>query len=45
MANWSGNECTCPIIYTLSVVGGKWKWLILYKLSENGVYIIKSPLR
>ncbi len=37
MANWSINECNCSIIYTLSVVGGKWKWLILYKLSQNGV--------
>lgn len=37
MANWSREECDCSIIYTISVVGGKWKWLILYKLSENGV--------
>ncbi|MBU2699994.1 DNA-binding HxlR family transcriptional regulator [Sporomusaceae bacterium BoRhaA] len=37
MQKWSPNECKCPITYTLSVVGGKWKWLILYKLFENGV--------
>lgn len=37
MAKWSKEECNCAIIYTLSVVGGKWKWLIMYKLSENGV--------
>jgi DNA-binding HxlR family transcriptional regulator len=37
MPKWSPNECKCPITYTLSVVGGKWKWLILYKLFENGV--------
>jgi DNA-binding HxlR family transcriptional regulator len=37
MANWSSNECGCPIIYTLAIVGGKWKWLIVYRLSENGV--------
>ena len=37
MAIWSGSEGNCPIIYTLAVVGGKWKWLIIYRLSENGV--------
>ena len=37
MQKWSPDECQCPIAYTLSVVGGKWKWLILYKLSQNGV--------
>lgn len=36
MANWSEN-CNCPITYTLSIVGGKWKWLMLYKLSEHRV--------
>ncbi len=37
MTKWSKNECDCSIVYTLSIVGGKWKWLILYKLSESGV--------
>ncbi len=37
MANWSSKECNCPIIYTLAIVGGKWKWLIVYRLFENGV--------
>ncbi|HBS57983.1 MAG TPA: transcriptional regulator [Firmicutes bacterium] len=37
MAKWPVNECECPMIYTLSVLGGKWKWLILYKLSESEV--------
>lgn len=25
----------CPITYTLSIVGGKWKWLILFKLFQH----------
>lgn len=37
MHKWSPSECECPITYTLSVVGGKWKWLILYKLFQNKV--------
>jgi DNA-binding HxlR family transcriptional regulator len=37
MTTWPRTECSCPINYTLAVVGGKWKWLILYRLSENGV--------
>ena len=36
MATWS-LDSECPIIYTLAVVGGKWRWLIIYKLSENGI--------
>lgn len=28
-------ECRCPVAYTLAVVGGKWKWLILYRLWEK----------
>ena len=35
MAIWS-TDSECPIVYTLAVVGGKWRWLIIYKLSENG---------
>ncbi len=26
----------CPITYTLSIFEGKWKWLIIYILSEEG---------
>jgi DNA-binding HxlR family transcriptional regulator len=37
MQKWLPEECKCSITYTLSVVGGKWKWLILYKLFHNGV--------
>ena len=36
MATWS-LDSECPIIYTLAVVGGEWRWLIIYKLSENGI--------
>ena len=25
----------CPITYTISILGGKWKWLILYILAEE----------
>lgn len=35
MVKWS--NCSCPIVYTLSIVGGKWKWLIIYRLSEIDV--------
>lgn len=37
MHKWLPSECDCPITYTLAVVGGKWKWLILYKLFQNGI--------
>ncbi|MEY8738411.1 winged helix-turn-helix transcriptional regulator [Bacillales bacterium AN1005] len=33
--NEKGNIRETPFGYTLSVVGGKWKMLILYLLSEN----------
>ncbi|MDO4536437.1 MAG: helix-turn-helix domain-containing protein [Clostridium perfringens] len=32
MEKWSQDEKKCPISFTLSVLGGRWKWLILYKL-------------
>lgn len=31
------HECRCPLTYTLSVVGGKWKWFILWLLAKKGV--------
>lgn len=34
---WSPDECNCAVTCTLFIVGGKWKWLILYKLWHNGV--------
>ncbi|MBH1941810.1 helix-turn-helix transcriptional regulator [Mobilitalea sibirica] len=30
------NLYDCPVTYTLSVLGGKWKWLIIYILSGEG---------
>ncbi len=26
----------CPISYTLSIVGGKWKWVLMWILSSKG---------
>lgn len=37
MENCSMNECGKSIVYTLSIVGGKWKWIILAVLFQNGV--------
>ncbi|MFT8871997.1 MAG: winged helix-turn-helix transcriptional regulator [Sporolactobacillus sp.] len=37
MHKWSADEGQCTISYTLAVAGGRWKWLILYKLSTNHV--------
>lgn len=34
---WLANECNYSVAYTLSIVGGKQKWLILYKLWDNGI--------
>lgn len=27
----------CPISYTLSMVGGKWKWVLMWILSTKGI--------
>ncbi len=35
MKNLSNEERKCPISYTLSIVGGRWKWLILYKIFKE----------
>lgn len=37
MLNCSMNKCGKPLIYTLSVIGGKWKWIILASLFHNGM--------
>jgi DNA-binding HxlR family transcriptional regulator len=37
MKKWSADEGNCSISYTLSVAGGRWKWLVLYKLFKNNV--------
>ena len=34
---WNPDECDCSVAYTLAIVGGKWKWLIIYKLWNNGI--------
>ena len=36
MANFL-SDSECPLSYTLSIIGGKWKSLIIYTLSQNGV--------
>lgn len=30
-------QSSCPITYTLSIVGGKWKWAILFIISRDEV--------
>ncbi|KAF1855960.1 hypothetical protein Lal_00002594 [Lupinus albus] len=37
MKKWPTETCTCSITYTLSIISSKWKWLLLYKLFQNGV--------
>lgn len=27
----------CPVNYTLSIVGGKWKWIIIWRIGLHGV--------
>lgn len=37
MKKWSEDEGRCSISYTLTAVGGRWKWLILYKIFQNEI--------
>jgi len=30
------DAAVCPISYTLSIVGGKWKWVLMWILFTNG---------
>ncbi|MDE2214865.1 MAG: helix-turn-helix transcriptional regulator [Candidatus Omnitrophica bacterium] len=30
------DSINCPIAYTISIFEGKWKWLLIYVLSEEG---------
>ncbi|NLI12646.1 MAG: helix-turn-helix transcriptional regulator [Peptococcaceae bacterium] len=38
----------CPVNYTLSILGGKWKWAILWQISRQEVIrygVLKDSLR
>lgn len=37
MKTWSKNESDCPITYTLDAIGGRWKWLIIYKINKHQI--------
>lgn len=37
MSKCDSIEKTCPITYTLSIVGSKWNWLIIYHLNEKNI--------
>jgi DNA-binding HxlR family transcriptional regulator len=37
MENLHDEQMNCPIYYTLSVIGGKWKWAILFLISKEVV--------
>jgi DNA-binding HxlR family transcriptional regulator len=36
MKNNEIKEFSCPVTYTISIVGGKWKWIILYMIYRQG---------
>lgn len=37
MVSKTENECDCPVARTLKVIGGKWKSVILWYLSDRSV--------
>lgn len=37
MSDFESQFGNCSIYYTLSVMGGKWKWIILYKIHKAKV--------
>lgn len=37
MENFSDKYEKCPMYYAMSILEGKWKWIILWKISETKV--------
>ncbi len=37
MARENKEVINCPVNYTLSIIGGKWKWAILWQISRQEV--------
>lgn len=37
MENFNEKYEKCPMYYTISILGGKWKWVILWKIYEADV--------
>ncbi|WP_199615309.1 winged helix-turn-helix transcriptional regulator [Paenibacillus alkalitolerans] len=37
MDNCNNEQVNCPIFYTMSVIGGKWKWAILFLIAKEEV--------
>lgn len=37
MKNNEIKEFSCPVTYTISIVGGKWKWIILYMIYRQTI--------
>ncbi|MCR1809631.1 helix-turn-helix domain-containing protein [Sulfurospirillum sp. hDNRA2] len=37
MENFSDKYEKCPMYYAMSILEGKWKWIILWKIYENKV--------
>jgi DNA-binding HxlR family transcriptional regulator len=37
MSDFESNFGSCPMYYTVSVMAGKWKWVILWRIYRAGV--------